>query len=394
MKKNNIKLAILSMSSLLMISMTASAILADIAAHFPQVELSVIQMVLAVPSLLAMFFALMSGPLSVKISKKSLVLFGLVSGFIGGMLGLTLGTTNVYILIFASVLIGVAQGINSTMTMALIADFFDGEERGTLMGLQSAFVNGGSMLILLTAGMLGGIKWNYSYLIYILFLPVFFIVSKNLPRQNRVHEESEMDGDGKLNGTVYFNCLIILVFGIMTFVFQSNIAIVMNSNGLGDASTTGLVNSFMTGIGMLTGVFYGKIRKVLKNFIIPFALVAVGTGTLLIYAMTSIQTIFLAAFLGGFAMSSTIPTIMFNVSNAVSASKSSMAIALANGSVSIGMFISPFIINPLAESLNPGSVEFKYMMSGIGLLTLAVVAFFGYKAIDKFSSKSMDPIEN
>ena len=116
-----------------------------------------------------------------RIPKKSMAIFGLICGLIGGMVGLFLGSISIWILLFGSALIGVSQGINSTMTMALIADFFTGAESGAMMGLQSAFVNGGSMVLMFTSGLLAGVQWNYAYIIYLVFIPILVIVVKNMP---------------------------------------------------------------------------------------------------------------------------------------------------------------------------------------------------------------------
>lgn len=119
MEKKRIKIAILSISSLLMISMTASAILADIQAYFVGVDPSLISMVLTIPALMGLVFAFASGPLSLRLPKKSLVIFGLVCGLAGGMIALLFGSTSIYVLLACSLLLGIAQGMNSTMSMAL-----------------------------------------------------------------------------------------------------------------------------------------------------------------------------------------------------------------------------------------------------------------------------------
>ncbi|WP_423055707.1 MFS transporter [Acetobacterium carbinolicum] len=75
-----------------------------------------------------MIFSFASGPLSMKISKKNLVIFALLCGFAGGILAFFFGSTSIYVLLGCSMLIGVAQGMDATMSMALIADYFVGEE--------------------------------------------------------------------------------------------------------------------------------------------------------------------------------------------------------------------------------------------------------------------------
>lgn len=385
--KNKIKLAILSVSSLLMISMTASAILADISAHYPGVDQSIIQMVLTLPALMGMTFALLSGPITTKISKKNLVIFGLISAFSGGTTALLFGQTSIYVLHASSLLIGIAQGINSTMTMALIADYFSGSERSSLMGLQSAFVNGGSMVILLISGFLAGIRWNYSYLIYLILIPVMVIVIKNLPSDSPVHEDhASASGNGNLNSIVFFTSLVMFLFTTLLFVFQTNISMFIRSNELGDASTAGMVNSLMTGTGALTGIFYGRITRFLKTMIMPVAVCTAGIGMLLVYIVGSLPSVFIAGIMVGFGLSATIPTAMFNVSSAVSPSKSATALALTNGFMNIGMFASPFVINPLSSGLNPGIDGFRFFLSASGLILLSVIIYAGNRYTSHITS--------
>jgi MFS family permease len=289
----------------------------------------------------------------------------------------------------SSLLIGVSQGINSTMSMALIADYFSGNERSSLMGLQSAFVNGGSMVILLVSGFLAGIKWNYSYLIYLILVPVMAIVIKNLPGDSPIHDEhSSKPRDGKLNSVVFFTSIAMFAFASLMFVFQTNISMFIRDNGLGDASTAGMVNSVMTGTGALTGIFYGRVRRFLKSMIMPVAVCSTGLGMLLVYAIGSLPSVFMAGIMVGFGLSSTIPTAMFNVSSAVSPIKSATAIALTNGFMNIGMFASPLIINPLAVRLNPGIDGFRFLLSAVGLIFLSVVIYAGNKYTNRLLALS------
>ncbi|HCX63975.1 MAG TPA: hypothetical protein DHN33_02030, partial [Eubacteriaceae bacterium] len=371
-QKKGIKLAILSVSSVLMIAMTASAIMADIYAAFPDADESLVQLVLTIPSLLGMIFSLISGPLSTKISKKHIVIFGLVSATLGGLLGLTLGKLSVYILIGASILIGVAQGINSTMTMALIADYFTGHERSTLMGFQSAFVNGGSMIILFISGQLAGIEWNLSYLVYVVMIPIILIVLKNLPTDSPVQDDSTYEGgnsDGKMKPIIYLNALVMFLFATMLFIFQANISVYLNVNELGGAAQAGMANSLMTGAGVITGLLYGRIRGALKSITMPIAILSVALGQFIIYSSSSSLTgILIAAFLIGLGMSLAVPTAIFVASVSVVPTKSAMAIALTNGCMNTGLFLSPFIINPIVNAIQPGDIGFRFLFGAVSLI--------------------------
>jgi len=380
LERKKIKFAILSISSLVLISMTASAILADIQAHFVGVDVSLIQLVLTIPALFGLVFAFAAGPLSMRIPKKSIVIFGLICGLTGGMVGLFFGPISIWVLLFASVFVGVAQGINSTMSMALIADFFTGEESGAIMGLQSAFANGGSMVLLFTSGMLAGIQWNYSYIVYLVFIPVLFIIIRNLPKVQPTANVEEKSSKGneksaKINGTVYFTALVMFLFGVFLFAFQANIAALVASKGLGDASTSGLINTTMAAGGMVTGILFGRMQSRLKNYTIPVALFVTGIGMVLIFAVGTLPVLFIAAACAGFGLATIMPAGTFIAANAVTPAISTTAIAIVTAAISLGMFISPIILNALTNSIGDGSLTFKFMVSAIGLFAVSLLAF-------------------
>ncbi len=384
MEKRKIKVAILSISSLLMISMTASAILADIQAYFVGVDPSLISMVLTIPSLMGLVFAFASGPLSLRLPKKSLVIFGLVCGLAGGMIALLFGSTSIYVLLGCSLLLGIAQGMNSTMSMALIADYFVAEESGALMGLQSAFVNGGSMVLLFTSGMLAGISWPMSYLVYLVFIPVIVIVMKNLPKDRApAHtEEKHSEKSVKLNARVYFTAFTMFLFGVFLFVFQTNIALYVAGKGLGDASTSGLINTSMSAAGMITGVLFGRMQRVLKQFVIPVSLFVGALGMLAIFVIGSLPSLFIGAMCCGFCLATINPAGTFLAANAVHPSISSLAIAIVTAATSVGIFVSPILSNGVAN-LAGGNIEIKFLLAAIGLAAVGVMSFIGNAILDK-----------
>ncbi|KAF5088824.1 Major Facilitator Superfamily protein [anaerobic digester metagenome] len=384
MEKKRIKIAILSISSLLMISMTASAILADIQAYFVGVDPSLISMVLTIPALMGLVFAFASGPLSLRLPKKSLVIFGLVCGLAGGMIALLFGSTSIYVLLACSLLLGIAQGMNSTMSMALIADYFVAEESGALMGLQSAFVNGGSMVLLFSSGMLAGISWQMSYLVYLVFIPVIVIVMKNLPRDHApAHAaDSHQEKSARLNGRVYFTALTMFLFGVFLFVFQTNVAMFVVGNGLGDASTSGLINTAMSAAGMLTGILFGRMQRVLKKLVIPVSLLVGGLGMLLIFMLGSLPSLFIGAMCCGFCLATINPAGTFQAANAVHPSISSLAIAVVTASTSVGIFVSPILSNGVAN-LTGGGIEIKFLLAAVGLAAVGLMSFVGNAIMDK-----------
>ncbi|MGV8906834.1 MAG: MFS transporter [Acetobacterium sp.] len=379
MEIKNIKFAIMSISSLILISMTASAILADVQAHFAGVDGSIIQMVLTIPALLGVIFAFASGPLSMRMPKKNLVLLGLIFGLTGGVVAFFFGSASIVVLLFCSVQIGVAQGINSTMSMALIADYFIGDESNTMMGYQSAFLNGGSMVLIFTSGLLASIDWHYSYLVYFAFVPIIYIVMKNLPTDDPTKNTGveRAQKHGKLNSTVYFVALLMFLLGTFMFVFQTNISLLVVSKGYGDASLSGMINTTISAAGMVTGILYGRIQKLLKHLTMPLALLMASLGMFLVFYIGTLPMLFIAAICLGFSLGSFIPAGTFIAANTVTREMAANAIALVTAAINLGMFISPIILNGLSNSLDGGSITYKFMVSAMGLLGAGLVALIG-----------------
>lgn len=385
MEKKRIKLAILSVASLLMISMTASAILADIEQYYPDVAEAMIQMVLTLPALLGVIFAFAAGPLSMRISKKRLVIFGLGCGLIGGLIGLILGPLAIEFLWFSSVLIGVAQGINATMTLALITIYFSGEESGAMMGLQSAFLNGGSMVLLFISGLLANIKWNTAYLVYLVFLPILLIVMKYLPHDQPLPTTrlKAANNSEKLNTEIYFIALIIFLFGSCFFVFQTNIALLVVSKGYGDATLSGFINTLVSAAGMITGFRYSHIVRRLKTMTITVGIAVAGLGMGLIFFLGSLISIGVAALLIGFGIGIVMPTGIYLAANAVKKEIQSTAIALVTAAVNLGMFTSPLIFDLLSQQVPKNDLSVRFMIASLSLLILAALFAIGNRLILK-----------
>ncbi len=70
-KKIKIIISIVCISFLQGLQYTVSPVLNQIQEHYPKVDVSLVQMLITAPSLLAMIIAVISGWLVIKISKKS-----------------------------------------------------------------------------------------------------------------------------------------------------------------------------------------------------------------------------------------------------------------------------------------------------------------------------------
>ncbi len=390
MEKGKIKIAILSFSALLMGASIVTGILAEIAKYYSEISMSIVSMVLTLPFLISTAFALFAGPLSKIVSKKNLVLFSLIIQLTAAALSFLFGGISIYVLLAASALFGIAQGLLSTLSMAVIADYFEGQERSSMMGLQSAAVNFGGMIISFIGALLAGIYWQYAYLVILVAIPSLIVVMIYLPKDKPVKkiDTSQDESGGGLNSTVFLNAFTVFFFGLFMFVFQSNVALYLDANHLGDATTAGMANTTLVAVGGITGILYGHIHKVLKKYLMPVGIMVTAFGFVQLFVFENIVSIFIAAGCAGYGLTSVMPTAIFNVSVAVKQSLSATAIAIINCAANVGMFLSPFIITFILKFISNGTIKTQFIIGAIGLMAIAILYILGNMKISKTVTQS------
>lgn len=385
MEKGKIKLAILSAATLIMGAQIITGIIAAVAAHYPDVPQSRVTLLLTLPFLIGTLFALAAGPLSKFTSKKNLVIASHISLLTGCLAAYMFGEVSINVLLATSVLMGISQGMLSTLTMGLIADFFDGDERGALMGLQSSFTTFGGMIMVFVGAALAGIYWKNTYLILLVAVPSLFIVLKYLPSTTPV-QDAEPSGSaprGSITKAAWFYIFIDCVYGVFCFILQANLAFYISQQGYGGADVAGYANSTLVAAGGITGFLYGRLSKVFGRFILPLGLFVSVLGYLLLYFIGSLPSVFIASACIGFGLTATVATVMFNASNVVAPSSSTMAIALANTFGSIGIFASPIITGYIMKAIGSGELRTQFLVGAVGMGALAIVYMIGDAAIAK-----------
>ena len=167
-KKLKIIIAIVCISFLQGLQHSVTPMLQSIQNAFPEVKTSLVQMLVSGPGLLAMAVALLSGILVTKISKKKLLLIASVIALVTGFLPFVRES---FALLFACrIVYGITLGLAMSLNGVIVADFFEGEERVQVMGIQAASVGAGMMIINAVSGALGSSDYHMSYWINLIAL--------------------------------------------------------------------------------------------------------------------------------------------------------------------------------------------------------------------------------
>lgn len=151
-KKIKIIIAIAAISFIQGLQYCVSPVLGQIQEHYVNVDVSLIQMLITAPALMSMIVAILSGWLVIKISKKKLLIFGsLVAGVTGFLPFLS---DSFGLLFFSRTFYGVGLGLATALNTAVVAEFFEGDERVSVMGIQAASVGAGMVVVTTVGGML------------------------------------------------------------------------------------------------------------------------------------------------------------------------------------------------------------------------------------------------
>ncbi len=214
-------MAILSISLLtVMASAAVSPALAKIRQAFPAADITLIKLVLTLPSLLIIPFSLLSGFLAARMKKKNVLLIGLVIYFLGGVGGGF--AQNITQLLIIRGLFGIGVGLIIPLSTSLIADFYEGAERTKVMGLSGSVSHMGGVIFLLLSGWLACMSWRYAFGVYSLSLVTAIMLMVWLPEP--VPKKTGAPVKAKLPGGVYWCAALGALMMVAFYAAPTNLA--------------------------------------------------------------------------------------------------------------------------------------------------------------------------
>ena len=360
-----IRICILAGSLFFMCYVAMAAAIADIAAFFPSYSVQVIQTGVTAINLVGVFGALASGWLSFRYSKKLLIVIGLALVSAGGAGGFFFHSS--LTLFYAwSFVIGAGLGMFQPLVASLLADYFEGKERNQLAGVQTSFVSGGGVAMAFIGGVLAAVMWHFSYLAFLIAIPILVICVINLPTKNRY--SAEKGAKVKMPRCVYYYFVTVFLFMMVYNTFPSNIALYLSEKGFGTASLAGVINAvFMFG-GVFMGLVFSRFSLRIGEYLFGISYAALVLSFVLLCVGQHVVLVFIAAFVGGMSVSMTMPQAMFSVSMKIPPAASAAVFSLmATISPCLGTFVSPTVIAFFSGAVSGAGDSISRFTAGIVL---------------------------
>ena len=156
------KAAILSISLLIVIANAAvSPLLGLISVSFPEASTTLVKQVVSLPSLMMIFFSIISGQFVHIFSKKPVLALGLSIYTVGGI-GAYWTSTIFGLLIFRA-LLGAGTGLILPLATSLITDFYSGEERAKMVGYSTSISYIGAAISPIITGWFVNTNWRDAF---------------------------------------------------------------------------------------------------------------------------------------------------------------------------------------------------------------------------------------
>lgn len=371
--------AILSVSLLTIMAPTAVApALAAIKQAFPDITATQAKLVLTLPTLM-MPIGLFAAKLTERFDKKKILMTGMLLFLVFGVGG---GFVNNFgVLLAMRVLFGVGIGIMTPLSTSLIFDFVsDTDRRNKLMGIQGATNQLGGLIFMSLSGVLASISWRYSFLCYAFVLVTIFLVTLYMPSIPPYKAETG-DATGKkkhLNWKIYPLAFFAMMIFVCFFVVNTDLALFMDHEGLGDAKACGFALSIMRIPAIFAGIMLGWLMRKLKDWTVTVAALFMAAGYLIIAYSYSYEMLMTGCLVIGIGGGVSIPPLFTFVPRIVPPRQRTLGVAIVSMVAQIGQFVSPLYTNLFVSGSDSSALRMRFVVSAVTTVIIGfMVAGFG-----------------
>jgi MFS family permease len=337
-----------------------------------------VRLVLTIPALTVAISSPWVGILVDRIGRKPVLLASMV------LYGLS-GTSGLYLMSLSGILVGRAfLGISVAGVMtcgtALAGDYFSGIQRNRFMGLQSAAVSFGGVVILLGGGLLADVGWRAPFAIYLSAFAMIPLVMRF------IHEPDRLDGTGKSGANDATSMhddppqRVGLLTAIYTVVFLSMVIFYMIPTqipfyvahlGGTNGSLVGLVFAVQTAVSGTMALQYRRIRKRLSTYQVFVAIFfLLGAGYALLGMAQSYQQVLYAMVVSGAGLGLLMPSSSTWLLDSAPSRYRGRLVGALTMSLFLGQFVSPLASQLVATRIGMANT---WLVASVVLMLLMIV---------------------
>lgn len=356
-----------------------SPAIASIAASYPDVAVSTVQLLVTLPSIAVCIVSILYGWLSVRINPRTLVVIGLSLFVIGGMAPLFV--TSFDGILACRVILGMGAGLTLPACDSIIPRLYKGRMRENMMGWNMTAGAIGVTVMIFIGGQLAAVDWHLSFLGYSVGLVSLILVLCLLPRIPMV--KSEKDGNRPALSEVVTNIkwlawveiIVYFVGNLFATMVTSNLSLFAEGGGIGTPADSGNALSLQMAGAALGAFGYGWLKKNLGHNVIPLAWLVMGAGFLVVAHSSSLVAVMAGMFVAGMGVGVVWPAYCMRVTELTKPVAQAMAIAVAGALQGFGNFFNPVVGGWLAGLFGIGYGADMIRLDSWVIVAIAVVVF-------------------
>lgn len=357
-----------------MSSATIAPALPSMQRHFEGADGALVRLLLTLPGLAIALLAIPLGRVVDRLDRRHVLAAGAAVYALTGSAGLWLDDLGW--LLASRALLGVSVAAVMTSATALIADYFDGVERGRFLGIQASFMSFGGVLFLLLGGWLAEQSWRGPYGVYLTAVPVM-VLAWVLPKPHVVSASVATSTEGDTPWLSVFG-LGLAAFLAMVVFYTIPVQVPFDLErrlGLG-GTAAGLAIAVGTLSGGLVSLVFGKlVVRFGSFFLLGATFFAMGLGLGGVGLVSSYGGVLVAIAVGGIGMGLMMPNLSQWTVRLAAPAHRATAIGVVVMGVFFGQFASPLVSHPLVAAI--GGPSAFLMLGGLSSAVGIVVSLRG-----------------
>ncbi len=336
--------------------------------------------IITIPSLIALFVSFLVGPISTKISKKNLLIFGLCCNAVNGIiLYLGAGIYPLSYLLIGASFFGVGRALVRTLMPAIIAENVPREKVADFNGYLNAITNVGGVAMATLGGFLAaGGNYRNIFLLYLILVPIILITIFYMPKDkitvpdaaSTVKKESFFAVIKKLPAKFW----IISTWGFLMVVAMYGPGLYFSGYVITEFKLgTTVMTSLVSNIALVSGVFWGLVTgillKLLKQWSIPVITGICAIAYLLPYFSHSFFAISFCMGLMFLGLATVNSIIIHKICAYVEKEQATVVVSINQGLVNLGSYFAGIVII-FVTGLLPFKGTFSANIATCGALTV------------------------
>lgn len=391
MKKTMEKLAVLSLSLMLVSTYSVSSALPAMLEHFTQRSRTEVEQLVSITSFAIMIVIVLNTWLSRFLSQRLSITLGILLLSVAGSAPMFVQTYEV--VLTARILLGIGIGLVNAHAINMINERYDGEARARMLGFRTSAEVLGNAVLTLIAGQLLTFGWTKAFAIYLAGIPILVLYLVFVPdgkhkgnvRETSVREreaQSEEAADSNVrkasrsSAKDYLSMFLFnICMGILLICINSSntmrIPALVLERGLGTESDSSIVLSLMLVTGILSGICFGKLVNWFGEKIMAAGMLFFGVGMAIIAVSNHMVVLAVGAMIAGFANNLLVTVLFHRVASRMPQDIMPLGTTSALIGCNSGAFLSPYVLTLIGffgEKMSISFIFYAVLVLVIGVI--------------------------